>query len=234
MTRRRTRSSTSSTSFITPFDQKDIYNLASSLDDIMDFMEEAVDLVILYNVEELPQGRRAADRGAGSAAADLTAEAMPHLRTMKNLTEYWIEVNRWNQADKIHRKLLAHLQRVVRRHRGAEAQGDRGCARGGRRRVRARREHGGDHRRQGVLTCPWTPVPALVVIIAVALSTTPNGFHDAANAIAIGSPPGADPTRAAAGRRDEPGRRAAVAAGWPRPSARAIIDHRTATAGSGC
>ncbi|MGX1119590.1 uncharacterized protein Yka (UPF0111/DUF47 family) [Streptomyces ambofaciens] len=27
-------------SFITPFDREDIYNLASSLDDIMDFMEE--------------------------------------------------------------------------------------------------------------------------------------------------------------------------------------------------
>jgi uncharacterized protein Yka (UPF0111/DUF47 family) len=43
-------------SFITPFDREDIYSLASSLDDIMDFMEEAVDLVVLYNVEELPKG----------------------------------------------------------------------------------------------------------------------------------------------------------------------------------
>ena len=43
-------------------------------------------------------------------AAELTAEAMPNLRTMDNLTEYWIEVNRLeNQADQIHRKLLAHL-----------------------------------------------------------------------------------------------------------------------------
>ncbi len=43
-------------------------------------------------------------------AAELTAEAMPNLRTMRNLTEYWIEVNRLeNQADQIHRRLLAHL-----------------------------------------------------------------------------------------------------------------------------
>jgi uncharacterized protein Yka (UPF0111/DUF47 family) len=43
-------------------------------------------------------------------AAELTAEAMPQLRTMENLTEYWIEVNRLeNQADRVHRKLLAHL-----------------------------------------------------------------------------------------------------------------------------
>lgn len=96
-------------SFITPFDREDIYNLASSLDDIMDFMEEAVDLVVLYKVEELPKG---IDQQIEvlARAAELTAEAMPHLRTMTNLTEYWIEVNRLeNQADQIHRKLLAHL-----------------------------------------------------------------------------------------------------------------------------
>ena len=39
------------TTFITPFDREDIYNLASGLDDVMDFMEEAVDLVLLYEVE---------------------------------------------------------------------------------------------------------------------------------------------------------------------------------------
>ncbi|BFO22739.1 DUF47 family protein [Streptomyces sp. KM77-8] len=96
-------------SFITPFDREDIYALASSLDDIMDFMEEAVDLVVLYNIEELPKGVEQQIEVL-ARAAELTAEAMPHLRTMENLTEYWIEVNRLeNQADQIHRKLLAHL-----------------------------------------------------------------------------------------------------------------------------
>jgi predicted phosphate transport protein (TIGR00153 family) len=96
-------------SFITPFDLEDIYNLASSLDDIMDFMEEAVDLVVLYNVEELPKGVEQQIEVL-ARAAELTAEAMPNLRTMDNLTEYWIEVNRLeNQADQIHRKLLAML-----------------------------------------------------------------------------------------------------------------------------
>jgi uncharacterized protein Yka (UPF0111/DUF47 family) len=83
-------------SFITPFDREDIYNLASSLDDIMDFMEEAVDLVVLYNVEELPKGVEQQIEVL-ARAAELTAEAMPNLRTMDN------------QADQIHRKLLAML-----------------------------------------------------------------------------------------------------------------------------
>ena len=40
--------------FVTPFDREDIYRLASSLDDVMDCMEAAVDLVVLYNIAELP------------------------------------------------------------------------------------------------------------------------------------------------------------------------------------
>jgi predicted phosphate transport protein (TIGR00153 family) len=96
-------------SFITPFDREDIYSLASSLDDIMDFMEEAVDLVVLYEIDALPKGVEQQIEVL-SRAAELTAAAMPNLRSMSNLTEYWIEVNRLeNQADQIHRKLLAHL-----------------------------------------------------------------------------------------------------------------------------
>ena len=36
--------------FVTPFDREDIYALASGLDDVMDYMEEAVDLTVLYEV----------------------------------------------------------------------------------------------------------------------------------------------------------------------------------------
>lgn len=95
--------------FLTPFDREDIYRLAARLDDIMDFMEEAVDLVVLYEIDELPQGVAEQIEVLGRAA-ELTAEAMPHLRAAGGLTEYWIEVNRLeNQADRIHRRLLAHL-----------------------------------------------------------------------------------------------------------------------------
>ncbi|GII98466.1 phosphate transport regulator [Sediminihabitans luteus] len=95
--------------FVTPFDRDDIYELASALDDCMDFMEEAADLIVLYRIEELPA--RVADQvQVLERAAELTCEAMPRLRTMKDLSDYWVEVNRLeNQADKVHRKLLAQL-----------------------------------------------------------------------------------------------------------------------------
>jgi uncharacterized protein Yka (UPF0111/DUF47 family) len=75
----------------------------------MDCMEEAADLIVLYKLEELPA--RVADQvQVLQRAAELTAEAMPRLRSMSDLAEYWVEVNRLeNQADKAHRKLLAQL-----------------------------------------------------------------------------------------------------------------------------
>jgi predicted phosphate transport protein (TIGR00153 family) len=95
--------------FVTPFDREDIYALSAGLDDIMDFMVEAVDLVLLYGVEQLP-GEMAEQVEVIQRAADLTAEAMPRLRTMKDLEEYWIEINRLeNQGDKTYRRILTRL-----------------------------------------------------------------------------------------------------------------------------
>jgi uncharacterized protein len=95
--------------FVTPFDREDIYRLASDLDDVMDYMEEAVDLVLLYEIGELPSGI-AAQVDVLQRATELTSDAMPRLRTMKDLEEYWIEINRLeNQGDRSHRRMVATL-----------------------------------------------------------------------------------------------------------------------------
>ena len=95
--------------FVTPFDREDIYALASGLDDIMDFMEEAVDLTVLYEVVALP-AELAEQVEVLQRCAELTAEAMPQLRSMKGLEEYWIEINRLeNTGDKSYRRILAKL-----------------------------------------------------------------------------------------------------------------------------
>ncbi len=97
------------TTFITPFDREDIYSLASGLDDVMDYMEEAVDLVLLYEVESLPS-ELANQVEVLQRCSELTAEAMPRLKTMKDLEEYWIEINRLeNSGDKSYRRILAKL-----------------------------------------------------------------------------------------------------------------------------
>jgi predicted phosphate transport protein (TIGR00153 family) len=95
--------------FVTPFDREDIYSLASSLDDVMDFMEEAVDLTLLYEVENLP-AELADQVEVIQRCAELTAESMPRLQSMKDLEEYWIEINRLeNAGDKSYRRILAKL-----------------------------------------------------------------------------------------------------------------------------
>ena len=95
--------------FVTPFDREDIYALSSGLDDVMDFMEEAVDLVVLYEVEVLPSGVTEQIEVI-QRCAELTADSMPRLQSMKDLEEYWIEINRLeNTGDKSFRRILAKL-----------------------------------------------------------------------------------------------------------------------------
>ena len=96
-------------SFITPFDREDIHNLAASLDDCMDLIEETGDLIVLYHVGDIPEGL-AEQFEILARMAEVTAEAMPRLRSLKDLKSYWIEINRLeNQADTLHRKQVAGL-----------------------------------------------------------------------------------------------------------------------------
>jgi predicted phosphate transport protein (TIGR00153 family) len=98
--------------FITPFDREDIYRLASNLDDVMDHIEAAGSLVYLYGLTKLPALPRemhdlvdVIDR-----QARLTASAMPRLKSMKDLKEYWVECNRLeNEGDQAYRMLLVRL-----------------------------------------------------------------------------------------------------------------------------
>jgi predicted phosphate transport protein (TIGR00153 family) len=95
--------------FVTPFDREDIYRLASGLDDVMDMMDEVVDLVLLYEVKALP-AELSEQVGVIQQCADLTAAAMPRLRAPHSLEEYWIEINRLeNAGDRNHRQTLAML-----------------------------------------------------------------------------------------------------------------------------
>lgn len=95
--------------FVTPFDREDIYSLASGLDDVMDEMDEAVDLILLYEVQHLPS-ELSKQVEVLQRCAELTADAMPRLQAMKDLDEYWIEINRLeNSGDKSYRRILASL-----------------------------------------------------------------------------------------------------------------------------
>ena len=119
----------------------------------MDFMEEAVDLVNLYEVEDLPK-ELANQIEVIQRCAELTADAMPKLRTLKDLEEYWIEINRLeNDGDKSYRRILAKLFNGKRDALTVMKLKDVVDALEARdRRLRDGRQHHRADRRQGVLS----------------------------------------------------------------------------------
>ncbi len=95
--------------FVTPFDREDIYALASGLDDVMDLMDEVVDMILLYEVKVLP-AELSTQVEVLQRCAELTAASMPNLQSLQSLEEYWIEINRLeNAGDKNHRRTIAKL-----------------------------------------------------------------------------------------------------------------------------
>jgi uncharacterized protein len=96
-------------SFVTPFDREDIYRLAVRMDDVLDYMEAAADLSVLYGVDEFPEGVDV-QVSLLSQAAELTERAMPQLRDLTGLVPYWVRVNEVeDEADRAYRRLLALL-----------------------------------------------------------------------------------------------------------------------------
>ena len=98
--------------FITPFDRSDIYSLGSGLDDVMDHLEAAGNLVYLYGLTKLPALPREMHEMVDvlDQQAKLTATAMPRLKGLKGLQDYWVECNRLeNEGDRAYRMLLVRL-----------------------------------------------------------------------------------------------------------------------------
>jgi predicted phosphate transport protein (TIGR00153 family) len=99
-------------SFITPFDREDIYRLGSGLDDVMDHLEAIGTFVYLYGLSSLPALPREMVEIIDilDQQAKVTADAMPRLKTMRELQEYWVECNRLeNEGDRAYRMLLVRL-----------------------------------------------------------------------------------------------------------------------------
>lgn len=95
--------------FVTPMDRDDITLLASKLDDCMDYMDEAADLIVLYELNEIPK-RLSTQVEVLQQCSNLTADAMERLKTLTDLRDYTVEINRLeNVGDRTYRKLVAEL-----------------------------------------------------------------------------------------------------------------------------
>ena len=95
--------------FVTPIDREDILELASALDDIVDFVEEVADYMGLYKIEAPMEQSQQLARVLAQAGRQIS-EAMPRLRNFDDMSHYTVEVNRLeNEGDRISRDAIASL-----------------------------------------------------------------------------------------------------------------------------
>jgi uncharacterized protein len=97
------------TTFVTPLDREDIHELASRLDDVLDHLDAAGDLLVLHNIEKpLPEMKAQVELLV--QAARTTEEAMEKLPSFDQLSDYFVEINRLeNEGDRIYRQAIADL-----------------------------------------------------------------------------------------------------------------------------
>ncbi|HEV3315603.1 MAG TPA: DUF47 family protein [Candidatus Angelobacter sp.] len=96
--------------FITPLDREDIYRLASSLDDVLDFVYAAGVRLVMYKITSAPP--------AASQLAEIIVKQVDQLmnavrrleKRHDNVLEYCVEINRLeNEADSVARAAIAVL-----------------------------------------------------------------------------------------------------------------------------
>jgi uncharacterized protein len=97
------------TTFVTPIDREDIYALATRMDDVVDFTEEAADFLGLYKIEA-PMAQAQALTKVLVASCEQLAMGLENLPSFKDLDKYWIEIHRLeNDGDRISRDAVASL-----------------------------------------------------------------------------------------------------------------------------
>src|SRR5947209_11642228 len=98
------------TTFITPIDREDIHDLATRLDDVLDFLEAAAERLVIYRIKEPTSACRAMADVIVAQVASMD-RCIRCLHTMDQaFHEHAIEVNRLeNRADTLLRESLAAM-----------------------------------------------------------------------------------------------------------------------------
>jgi uncharacterized protein len=99
------------TQYVTPFDREDIYELAKAIDDVVDYIEHASDLLGLYQVDSGMEQSVEQCRVLVEAAEHLS-KALAELRQLRRIEPHIVAVKRLeDEADRIERTAIAALFR---------------------------------------------------------------------------------------------------------------------------
>jgi uncharacterized protein Yka (UPF0111/DUF47 family) len=99
------------TQYVTPFDRDDIYVLATEIDDVVDYLEEASDLLGLYGVE-MPTRHAVEQCAVIVRACEQLAIACENLKGMRGVQDALVQLKSLeDEGDRILRDALASLFR---------------------------------------------------------------------------------------------------------------------------
>jgi predicted phosphate transport protein (TIGR00153 family) len=99
------------TQYVTPFDREDIYELATALDDVVDYIEESTDLLGLYDVET-PTAQSMQQCAILVTAVEQLSLALSRLKGLRGVEEALIELKRFeDEGDRVVRDAIAALFR---------------------------------------------------------------------------------------------------------------------------
>jgi uncharacterized protein len=97
------------TQYVTPFDREDIYGLAKAVDDVVDFIDEASDLLDIYKIDAPMDQAVAQCRVLVDATGELE-RALGSLRNFKGAQEAILAIKRLeDDGDRISRDAIASL-----------------------------------------------------------------------------------------------------------------------------
>jgi predicted phosphate transport protein (TIGR00153 family) len=100
---------TLNSTFVTPLDREDIHALASGIDDVMDYIDAAADMLILHNVES-PTDAVRIQCDVLTRACNAVLECVRRLETFKGLEPFWQQVHEIEkEGDRVFRQTVAEL-----------------------------------------------------------------------------------------------------------------------------
>ena len=95
--------------FITPFDREDIYQLASRLDDVLDFINTASARIAMYRIKSPPLAAGELARIILMQSQELQ-KALSIIQKNGNILDHCVEINRLeNEADRVAEHAIAQL-----------------------------------------------------------------------------------------------------------------------------
>jgi uncharacterized protein Yka (UPF0111/DUF47 family) len=97
------------TQYVTPFDREDIYELATAIDDVVDHIEEACDLLELYNLEQ-PARRAVEQCDIIVGATEQLAVALSGLKGLRGVQQALVLVKqKEDEGDRLVREAIGSL-----------------------------------------------------------------------------------------------------------------------------